>query len=162
MLTIHERAAKSIARHSVVEFDPYPDTLSVYFPRARLAYRDWERLCSIYGDQPHRVSNREIGFLIVGFQSPQPDLLRELTRLCEHYGGHLRSLDIALDARQDEAMTIEEQHRWIREHILLKHRAAQRIEQIENEDGTTGDYFCRKGAPRNLVLYWGLPGNSIR
>lgn len=158
MPRIHAAALNATAR-PVIQFDAYPDTISVHFPRPKLAYRDWEGLCELYGARPHYESHTEIGCLIAGFQSPQPDLLRELTRLSAKYGGTLRSLDIALDARHDEDLTVEEQYWWIMGHLLMKQRAARRIDVRENEyDSPAGHYFCRKGAPRNICGYWGLEG----
>ncbi|MCA6106114.1 hypothetical protein [Bradyrhizobium cenepequi] len=138
-------------------FDCYIDTIIVFFPTSTLPRQDWNLLRTLYGATPHHHRNRKMGYMLVGFQCPQPDMLRALTRL---NSGKLYRLDIGCDARHAEDYTVEEQHRFLKEHMLLMHRTAKRILEIENEDTTIGCYYCPhahiQGALRDICLYWGL------
>ncbi|MGY2849308.1 hypothetical protein ACVIWU_000808 [Bradyrhizobium sp. USDA 4509] len=154
---LHERNKPPVLRPI---FDCFIDTLIVYFPTTALAREDWTRLRKIYGDTPHHHQNADIGYMLIGFQCPQRELLHELALLGKQCGGKLYRLDIGCDARIDEDYTVEEQHRFLKEHMLLMHRNGQRILEIPNADGTTGCYYCPhahiQGAPRDICLYWGL------
>lgn len=141
-------------------FDCYIDTIIIYFRTSRMPPEDWKLLRTIYGATPHHYRNGKIGYMLVGFQCPQPELLRELARLAREHGGMIYRLDIGCDVRIDEDYTVEEQQRFLKEHMLLIRRKSQRIEERPNEDGTTGCYYCPhahiNGAPRDICLYWGL------
>lgn len=110
----------------VLIFDCYIDTIGVFFPRS-LPKEDWARLRKIYGASPHKFRHWRKGYLLVFFQCPQRPLLREIKRLIKKHDGNIYRLDIAFDARVDPLMTAEEQYVFLKEHMLLIKRSAQRI-----------------------------------
>jgi len=145
------------ARPAILRFDCYIDTIGVFFPRS-LPKKDWARLRGLYSTSPHKFRHWKKGYMLVFFQCPQPALLRELERLIVEHFGNIYRLDIGCDARIDEIMTAEEQFVFLKEHMLLIKRSAQRILEIENHNGTTGCYWVPhahvQGAPRDICLYW--------
>lgn len=142
----------------VIKFDCYIDTIGVFFPMSKLPPEDWARLRTLYGASPHKYRNRKKGYMLVFFQCPQPALLREIERLIRRHCGNIYRLDIGCDARIDPFMTAEEQFMFLKEHMLLIKRSAQRIVEIENKNGTTGYYWIINahinGAPRDICLYF--------
>ncbi|RXH05697.1 hypothetical protein EAS54_38995 [Bradyrhizobium guangzhouense] len=157
------RAFKT-TRH-VIEFLCYIDTIIVFFPVVALCKTDWRWLCELYGAKPHFYRNRKKIYLLVAFQCPQRALLREIANLCDKYCGCLYRLDIACDVIRDPNMSPQEQFRFIKEHMLLMHRDAQRILPVRNADGSTGYYFVKhahlNGAPRDICAYWDLLSKLI-
>jgi hypothetical protein len=142
----------------VLRFDCYIDTIGMFFPMITLPKEDWSRLCALYGGKPHKYRNRKKRYMLVFFQCPQPALLQELERLCREYSGNIYRLDLGCDARIDPIMTVEEQFVFLKEHMLLIRRSAQRILEINNHNGTIGCYWVPhahvQGAPRDICLYW--------
>ncbi|MDP2355495.1 MAG: hypothetical protein Q8M31_05480 [Beijerinckiaceae bacterium] len=142
----------------VIKFDCYIDTIGIFFPMIVVPKADWSRLCDLYGGKPHRYRNRKKRYMLVFFQCPQPALLRELSRLCRQYCGNIYRLDLAYDARIDEVMTVEQQFVFLKEHMLMIKRSAQRILEIRNVNGTFGYYWVPhahvQGAPRDVCIYW--------
>jgi hypothetical protein len=73
----------------------------------------------------------------------------------------LYRLDVACDARLDPTLTAEEQFVFIKEHMLMIQRDAQRILEHRNENGTSGYYYVphahMQGAPRDICLYYDRP-----
>ncbi len=96
--------------------------------------------------------------MLAFFQCPQPALFRELERLMKEHSGNIYRLDIGYDARISPFMTAEEQFVFLKEHMLLIKRSAQRILEYENANGTLGYYWVPhahiNGAPRDICLYW--------
>jgi len=154
----HARAFKTA--QPIIEFLCYIDTIIVFFPVVALRKEDWRWLCELYGAKPHYYRNRKKIYLLVAFQCPQRALLREIANLCDKYCGSIYRLDIACDVIRDPMMTPQEQFRFIKEHMLMIHRDAQRIMPIRNADGSTGYYFVKhahiNGAPRDICVYWDL------
>jgi hypothetical protein len=144
----------------VLEFLCYIDTIIVFFPVIALEKADWRWLCELYGVKPHKYRNKKKRYLLVAFQCPQRELLREIANLCDKYCGNVYRLDIACDVIHDPNMTPQEQFRFIKEHMLVIHRDAQRIWPMRNADGSTGYYFVKhahiNGAPRDICAYWDL------
>lgn len=116
-------------------------TLSAcFFPRL-LPKKDWARLRKLYGVSPYKFQHWKKGYILVFFQCPQIALLREIERLIRKHRGSIYRLDIGCDARIDEIMTAEEQFVFLKEHMLLIKRSAQRILEIVNVNETIGCYW---------------------
>lgn len=141
----------------VLKLDSYIDTIGVFFPRL-LPKKDWARLRKLYGVSPYKFQHWKKGYILVFFQCPQIALLREIERLIRKHRGSIYRLDIGCDARIDEIMTAEEQFVFLKEHMLLIKRSAQRILEIVNVNETIGCYWVPhahvQGAPRDICLYW--------
>jgi hypothetical protein len=152
-LTLRNKPARC-----VIKFDCYIDTIGVFFPMSKLPPEDWARLRAIYGASPHKYRNRKKGYMLVFFQCPQPVLLGEIERLIIMHCGNIYRLDLGYDARVNPLMTAEEQFVFLKEHMLLIKRSAQRIHEIENQNGTIGCYWVPhahiNGAPRDICLYF--------
>lgn len=155
------RRSVPLARKPVLSFVCYIDTLALFFPIRALRQAEQNRLRELYGATPHTYVNGKKGYMLLSVQCPQPDLIEFIAELVEKYGGNISRLDIAADARLDANMSVNEQHAFIKEHLLLRNRRAEPIHELRNADGSIGSFYVphahTKGAPRDICLYADQP-----
>jgi hypothetical protein len=117
------------------------------------------RLREAYGTTPRIAVNHGLGYMMITTQCPQPDCLVELGDLQRHYEGDINRLDFAFEARPDPLMSPDEQMRWIRAHLMMKHRDAGPILEIKNDNDPdrNGAYFVPHAhtgqSPRDVCMY---------
>jgi hypothetical protein len=147
----------------VLIFDVYIDTLVLFLPTRHIMTTEKKRLREAYGATPNMIVDDHLGYTLVAVQCPQPDVLNVLHELQEHYEGNINRVDLSFEARPDPLMSPDDQMRFIKAHLLMKHRKAGPVLEIKNDrdPNNNGAYLIphahtNKGA-RDVCLYTDLP-----